>query len=308
MAFFPTEIFADFPISTIKFNDGNSTQWVLNIGGVTQTESSGIQIPIFVIILGILGAYIRYLYLGIREFKTEMGKMLINFDKITRKLERAEEEFNNVESEINNIIKSSPASKIEYFSKYPDQYKKKKDKLQIKYDEYQYKVNFETISHVLATVGFFLLAPLLAIMGWLILSIGGTENNMTFALVSITAGFTAKSIIGRAISLVEGQFKTNTQTTQNPIIFLTPSKGKVKETLTITGQKFKENSVITITLDDDELEIESPIKTDEKGSFKYQLQIPTLEEGIHQISAQDEENNSNEKEFEIISGNVEENN
>src|SRR5207249_1865346 len=66
ISFFPTDVFGDkFPISTGSFTDlQNKTQWSLNIGGIPNSRnSSGLQIPIYVIVGGILGAYIRYLYI-----------------------------------------------------------------------------------------------------------------------------------------------------------------------------------------------------------------------------------------------------
>ena len=73
VSFIPTGFFGDesFPISTGTFtNAQNQTQWVLSIGGnPNNPNTSGLLIPIYVIIAGILGAYIRYLYLGIYEFK-----------------------------------------------------------------------------------------------------------------------------------------------------------------------------------------------------------------------------------------------
>jgi hypothetical protein len=47
------------------------------------------------------------------------------------------------------------------------------------------------------------LAPLLAIMAWLLLSIGGTDSQATFALVSFAIGLTTKTIVDRITSFVE---------------------------------------------------------------------------------------------------------
>lgn len=299
IALFPNNLFSNFPISTIQSENNNFTQWVLNIGGVTQSKSSGIQIPLFVIVLGIVGAYIRYLYLGISELKNKLGKMLFKLEKLYRKLEDETKEFQLATDDQKNNT-DLPPSLITPVTELTYPYKIRKDKIESKYNGYQYKVNFETVSHVLSTVGFFLLAPLLSIMGWLVLSIGGTDNNLTFALVSITAGFTAKAIIGKAISLVEGQFKIDDEKNNNSIIFLKPSKEQAGNTVTISGKRFKENSIIIILFNDDELDIDSEVKTNEKGSFVQQIQIPTLEPGTYDISVKDEENNSAEKEFEII--------
>ena len=64
-------------------NPENQTQWVINIGGSRDNveDSLGLQIPLFVVVAGILGAYIRYLYLDIKQFKNSYRDQLINFDE-----------------------------------------------------------------------------------------------------------------------------------------------------------------------------------------------------------------------------------
>jgi len=297
ISLFPETLFQDFPISTIKNTTNDATHWVLNIGGVPTNNSLGIQIPIFVIILGIIGAYIRYLYLGIPEHKNKLGEMLFKLENLYRRLDDAKKELKIAQGDPKNN-KLMPPSTLKSLNDLVYPYISKKNRIESKYNEFQYKVNFETVSHVLHTVGFFLLAPLLSIMGWLILSIGGTENHLTFALVSITAGFTAKSIIEKALSLVDTTFSTIGKKNDPPSISIKPRKGKVGSNITITGKKFKLNSDIQVSFDSDDLELN--IETDSKGSFTKQIQVPDLEPGLYDVSVKDDLENNTEKEFEIL--------
>ena len=93
ISFFPTDLFGNtFPISTMLFIDQeNQTQWVLNIGGLGESNvnSLGLQIPHYIVVAGVLGAYIRYLYMDIKEFKNSYRDQLINFDERSHDYQRA---------------------------------------------------------------------------------------------------------------------------------------------------------------------------------------------------------------------------
>src|SRR5437899_9240245 len=67
LSFFPNHLFgSDSPLGAIEAKDAHGhLQWVFNIGSVEGNDTSnGLQIPLYVIIAGILGAYIRYLYVS----------------------------------------------------------------------------------------------------------------------------------------------------------------------------------------------------------------------------------------------------
>ena len=59
-------------ITTSKLND--QMQWVVNIGGVIEGDSyvSGVQIPVYIIVLGLVGAYIRFMY----SIRNDASKLL----------------------------------------------------------------------------------------------------------------------------------------------------------------------------------------------------------------------------------------
>jgi hypothetical protein len=57
------------PIGEIPANLLGSGQWVLNIGGQADEYSYGIQIPIGILVFGIAGGYLRYLYKTSKIYK-----------------------------------------------------------------------------------------------------------------------------------------------------------------------------------------------------------------------------------------------
>jgi len=61
------EVGKNSPVGLIKkeiiLNDTKQTQWYLNVGGNNEDNyKAGIQIPIYILIFGIIGGYVRYLY------------------------------------------------------------------------------------------------------------------------------------------------------------------------------------------------------------------------------------------------------
>jgi hypothetical protein len=108
------------PISTHL--DANGI-WVLSVGGVSNTTNAntnvttdtntddpqdlqGLQIPMYIIIAGIFGAYIRYLYLGIPEFKSSIQKKLAEFKESERRVYYETQQYLTLLSERANEGKS----------------------------------------------------------------------------------------------------------------------------------------------------------------------------------------------------------
>ena len=97
ISFVPGSIFSESsPITTGPDQDSaNQTQWTLNIGSVSgSTGISGLQIPIYVTVAGLLGAYIRYLYIGIGEFKKSFQELLDTFKDKYHVLLNALDDYN----------------------------------------------------------------------------------------------------------------------------------------------------------------------------------------------------------------------
>lgn len=230
VSFFPTDLFGtDIPISTMKFiNTENKTEWVFNIGGIAENQknSLGIQIPIYVIIAGILGAYIRYLYDGIKEFQdlfqekltkfeeqfSEYGNTIFAYSRFTGR------EFTKLEDEIKYKDESAslPPRALAEYSRYKNSFFQEIQNTRSKLEKERFTVSFEVTHHTLRTVGFFSLAPLLAVLAWLLLLIGGTNSEATFALVSFSVGLTTNAIVDRIRSFVEQKISGTTGSNGKP--------------------------------------------------------------------------------------------
>jgi hypothetical protein len=99
-------------------------------------------------------------------------------------------------------------------------------------------------------VGSFLLAPLLAVLAWLLLSIGGTQDPLTFALVSFAIGLTTKTIITRVMNFVGEKVPDDTTSPSTPSeptsITVDPSRAAAGQMITIKGKGFAANSPISL--------------------------------------------------------------
>ncbi|MDH3677986.1 MAG: hypothetical protein OEQ12_06775, partial [Nitrosopumilus sp.] len=60
-----------------------------------------------------------------------------------------------------------------------------------------FKISFEVNHQTLEMVALFFLAPILAIIAWLLLLVAGTSDWKVFAVTSFASGFIAKSIISK---------------------------------------------------------------------------------------------------------------
>jgi len=89
VVFYPTEILPNDAIikkSIISYNvtetinnqpiPQNVTQWAITVGTMDDKRKSGFQIPIYIIVAGTVGAYIRYLYSNVKEIKKERPELL----------------------------------------------------------------------------------------------------------------------------------------------------------------------------------------------------------------------------------------
>ena len=88
------------------------------------------------------------------------------------------------------------------YSRYKEQFINEITNTQSAFEKERFVARFEISNRTLSTVGFFFLAPLLAILAWLILVISGTANSWTFALVSFSVGLTTNTIVDRVRQLV----------------------------------------------------------------------------------------------------------
>jgi hypothetical protein len=413
ISFIPTAFFGgdSFPISTGPFtNPQNQTQWVLSIGGnIHNPNTSGLQIPIYVIIAGILGAYIRYLYIGISEFKESFQQKLNSFEERYRDYFKALDEYSAHTKKIINtwgvpikpdtkhsstesrprtgrlgiferirgvqvslpfvdfeiadnrpILSSSlnDPSRLEYGievtcleddppqgipidgynipnpkfdNKKPESkenpmeldvnYKRRRRYLWSKISEAEtnfkkgrFIVGIEITTHVLKTVGSFFLAPLLAVLAWLLLSIAGTGDVLTFALVSFAIGLTTKIIITRVMNFVGEHIadetpaasttpaatRTDTSTTQAPSIVIDPNQARAGQLLSVEGNGFRANSRITLeyagnggAANNTIQAFRETFQSSSEGKFGFRFWLsPSLLAGTYNLSVKDDNSES----------------
>jgi len=232
VALYPIEIFPEdviikrtiitdkMPVST---NDqppqNNVTQWAITIGSTDDENTSGLQIPIYIIVAGSVGAYIRYLYSNIKEMKKGRPKLLklkqlyFQQKKIVNTLCIA----GGLDYEKIRKSEKSHVVRLKHMLKFYEKYRpriyflpphvrgelakyvsKIFDKLYDVEDEYETKkfvLRSETYRTTIGTICLFFLAPLLAVVAWLFLDLGGTNDWRTYAIVSFSAGLASNSII-----------------------------------------------------------------------------------------------------------------
>jgi hypothetical protein len=303
--FFPENLSGTVITVSRMLQSNNGTQWVINIGGVNQVDTLGIQIPIFILVLGTLGSYVRYLYLGIPEVKSRFKKSFRGYQKIYGK------NADQIEW-IDDILKNIPEPDPEFRS-FSDAYERerkgytlKMQKLKGAIEEKRFELSFEVVNDFLRTAGLFLLGPLLAIMAWLILQISGTQTNWVFAATSLTVGFTASSIIRRARSIVEERISDSEkeEKEKEPVISLDKDLERVGKTVAITGSSFKEDSDVTVLLADNDVAEPAEITTNAKGAFSAKFKVPEIEPGEYELTVEDEEGNGASATFTVIAASL----
>jgi hypothetical protein len=307
VSFFPEQSADEnFPISMMK--NYNGTQWVLNIGGVRDANSLGIQIPVYIIVLGILGAYVRYLYTGIKEFKLEFRDDLRrygrNFNRISIRINEIERTIAQNEASIPDL----PPAIQRQVKTQRDSYVVLKETSENELRRNNYNLSIDITNHILNTVGFFLLGPLLAVMAWLILLVSNATNQWIFALVALTVGFTANSIISRATNMAGNRIsgeKTNIEVKTDEgktSVLLSASKEKAGVVITLTGEGFSPRSGISMQFDEDDLATDPvEVRADALGRFSAKFTVPQSNPGEYEITIEDDEGKTAAVTFTVMS-------
>ena len=239
-------------ISIIKlYNTTNEeqldNQWIVNIGGLKiDNYQSGIFIPVFVIIFGLIGGYLRYLHRTILQkdniyHSSYVDEYLFSWNDIIGNIY----EGNKLKQYLNNKLKvnwiyernfeMTPDNQIKIDS--PD----KKDIILIQLNrtlnrtEDRIDITFdgELVDHTLigkrindqifvynrlnkknwlfyqslGDMTILVMAPLLAIATWFLLNTAGVYDKYIIAIVSLTIGLITENIINRLINFSESAFK-----------------------------------------------------------------------------------------------------
>lgn len=271
---FPVEIFPDnMAVKKInKFEEvaqPNATQWVIAVGDITEKgEGIGLQIPIYIIVAGISGAYLRYLYGYIRgkeveedeEILLELKKWYLKQKKIVNTLcIAAGLEYHKIrKGEGTEVVRLKHMHKIYdirrdfIFFLPPHSTAKLADYLAGHFNRlYEVEENYETrifelristYRRTIRAIGAFFLAPLLAVMAWLLLDLSSeTQSWQAFAVVGFAAGLSTEAIIERIWSFMGERFppkKEEASDKQKSVSDELTKLSKLKEEGTISEKEF----------------------------------------------------------------------
>jgi hypothetical protein len=190
--------------------------WVINIGGTQDNNySNGIQIPVYVFVLGLWGGYLRYLY----ETATTVRKTL------ERESKRIEDHVDNLEDERIEEMEIT-VGRFEHIPREtrlalvasPGDDAAREEKRRAK--RYVMKIRLERRSNLfqsLKNLALLLLAPLLSMAIWLLLvqaGVGDTsqeedENQsglFILAAISITVGLVTNEAIQLLVNFAKDRF------------------------------------------------------------------------------------------------------
>ena len=239
---FPVEIFPeDMAVKKIpkfesdeKVTQHNAMQWVIAVGDTTKKgDAIGLQIPIYIIVAGISGAYIRYLYGYIKGNEVDKDEPLLlelkklyfnqkkivntlcisaglNYDKIKEsqkanfvRLKHMHKIFDKNRPSIYCLPPNSTAKLASYFAEhFNNLYSVEKD-----LDTQAFQLRIRTYKRTLTAIGAFFLAPLLAVVAWLTLDLSSeTMKWQAFAVVGFGAGLSTDAIIDRIWSFMGERF------------------------------------------------------------------------------------------------------
>jgi hypothetical protein len=301
--------------------------WVMNIGGTQETNyTNGIQVPVYVIVFGLLGGYLRYLY----ETATTARK---NAEEESKKIDDyvntfSPQQLNEVDvipSGLDRKFRRDYVNRIEEMKNEDD----KSDPLKIQKYVLRFRLNRRyLLFQSLKNLALLLLAPLLATAIWFLLVQSGVEDQQDttrgqtgifiLAAISFTIGLVTNEAIQLLINFAKDRFggvrddalskpdiSLGVEDIKNPI--LQGEDQKVTITVTHNGSAVEEALIkATVSKNDDKFIYKFPGFTDSSGKFTYSWRIEanTYPAGMYtiklEISAEGYRNNSFITKFEVL--------
>jgi hypothetical protein len=247
LLFIDSEWGTNSPISIIKLygiktQEQLTNQWVIAIGGVrTDNYQSGVFIPIYVVIFGLIGGYLRYLYRTMIqrvnfEDEEEVDVLIFNWNEVPMNALESNKlkqyllanfdvhwisQRNFVRGNDSEISMTSENGENLLLLRLND--KKNRVDLIINSNKTRNFVAkkltdkiliYQTIDkkrwifyQSLGDLTILFMAPLLSIIAWFILTTGGTYNKYIIATVSLAVGLISDNIINRLINFADTSFK-----------------------------------------------------------------------------------------------------
>jgi hypothetical protein len=176
------------------------------------------------------------------------------------------------------------------------------------FKKHRFIVSLEITTHILKTVGSFFLGPLLAVLAWLLLSISGTDDLLTFALVSFAIGLTTKTIITRVMNFVGEKIAddstsataSSTPAEQKPSVTVDPKLARSQQLLIVRGSGFRENSYMELQYYGNSVKHGQVFQSSPKGMFVIDLWLQDLQAGNYDLIVKDSDGNYAKDTFTII--------
>lgn len=154
-------------------------QWVINFGGDQQNNyQTGIQIPFYVFVFGLLGGYLRYLIKAFRKGRRRLYAATSGINKKGETPGEPSEGFDhlqqiyNEQKELQNLEDKNPKT-------------------------YNIAQRVQYMRETLSDLAELFLAPMLAILAYFFLYQGADPNVYTISIVSFTVGLVTKDFVGR---------------------------------------------------------------------------------------------------------------
>jgi len=171
--------------------------WVLKFGGnYNNDKPSGLEIPLYILIFGVLGGYLRFFYFTANPWLRK--EILKRLDETTEKY-FVHKMGDGLPSETNDVVidEKSEEGEITISTKI----KNVKYKI-IMHEAYAGKfypvLSVVLTNRLMSDLSLLLIAPVLAVMLFFVLSQSGlnlAENVLTFAVTSFTAGLFTEDVI-----------------------------------------------------------------------------------------------------------------
>jgi hypothetical protein len=254
LAFSDVALGPNSPIGLVlKRSASGESTWVINVGGSQETNyTNGLQIPIYVIVFGVLGGYLRYLYDTATTATKNLEKESEIIDHYINKLTSQRlKDVDITTTDLDKRFRRGYVKKIEKLIQEDEQKKKEQDARPDSLEAQKYVLRFRLnrryhLFQSLKNLALLLLAPLLATAIWFLLLQAGFEGQQDtmrgqtgvfiLAAISFAIGLVINEAIERLIKFAKDTLGGGKRDDSK----LTPLEERLKKI-----KKLKDDSFIT---------------------------------------------------------------
>ena len=254
LAFSDVALGPNSPIGLVLMRSaGGESTWVINVGGSQETNyTNGLQIPVYVIVFGVLGGYLRYLYDTATTATKNLEKESTKIDQYINKLTSQQlKDVDITTTDLDKRFRRGYVKRIEKLIQEDEQKKKEQDARPDSLEAQKYVLRFRLnrryhLFQSLKNLALLLLAPLLATAIWFLLLQAGFEGQQDtmrgqtgvfiLAAISFAIGLVTNEAIERLIKFAKDTLGGGKQDESK----LAPVEERLKKI-----KKLKDDSLIT---------------------------------------------------------------